>query len=91
LLDHLHPAPIGIDGGNARVATGILFTLEPPLRARAIAALVGFFRASDAMTAAELARVEEVLNGTSAGAELEGGLTVVKRGAYLVVAPGNVR
>jgi tRNA(Ile)-lysidine synthase len=91
LLDHLHPAPIGIDGGNARVATGILLTLELPLRARAIAALVGFFRASDAMTTAELARVEEVLNGTSAGAELEGGLTVVKRGAYLVVAPGNVR
>lgn len=90
-LDQLHPAPIAIDGGNARVATGTLLTLEPPLRARAIAALVGSFRASDAITAAELARVEEVLNGASAGAELEGGLTVVKRGAYLVVAAGNVR
>jgi tRNA(Ile)-lysidine synthase len=90
-LDQLHSAPIAIDGGNARVATGILLTLEPPLRARAIAAFVGAFRASDAITAAELARVEEVLSGASAGAELEGGLTVVKRGAYLVVTPGNVR
>lgn len=90
-LDHLRPAPIFTDGKTARVATGILLTLDPPLRARAVAALVGSFRERDAITAAELARVEEVLSGASAGAELEGGLTVAKRGAYLVVAPGNVR
>lgn len=90
-LDHLRPAPIITDGETARVATGILLTLDPPLRARAIAALVGSFRERDAITAAELARVEEVLSGASAGAELEGGLTVATRGAYLVVASGNVR
>ena len=90
-LDHLRPAPIVTDGETARVAAGILVTLDPPLRARAIAALVGSFREKVAVSAAELARVEEVLSGASAGAELEGGLTVAKRGAYLVVAPGNVR
>lgn len=90
-LDQLQPAPIATDGGNARVATGILYTLEPPLRARAIATLVGSFREKAAISAAELARVEEVLSGASAGAELEGGLTVTKRGAYLVVTSGDVR
>ncbi|MEX0797596.1 MAG: tRNA lysidine(34) synthetase TilS [Acidimicrobiia bacterium] len=90
-LDQLHPAPIATDGGTARVATGILFTLDPPLRARAIAALVGTFREKAAVSAAELARVAEVLSGASAGAELEGGLTVTKQGAYLVVTPGDVR
>jgi tRNA(Ile)-lysidine synthase len=90
-LDQLHPVPILTDDGTARVASGILLTLESPLRARAIAALVGSFREKAAVSAAELARVEEVLSGASAGAELEGGLTVTKRGAYLVVTPGNVR
>lgn len=90
-LDHLRPASIVTDGETTRLATGILLTLDPPLRARAIAALVGSFREKAAISAAELARVEEVLSGVSAGAELEGGLTVAKSGAYLVVAPGNVR
>lgn len=90
-LDNLRSAPTVKDGETARVATGVLLTLDPPLRARAIAALVGSFREKAAVSAAELARVEEVLSGASAGAELEGGLTVTKRGAYLVVAPGNVR
>lgn len=90
-LDNLRPTPIVKDGEIARVAIGVLLTLDPPLRARAIAALVGSFREKVTVSAAELARVEEVLSGASAGAELEGGLTVVKRGAYLIVAPGNVR
>lgn len=89
-LDRLRPAPIVTDGGTASLATGVLSTLDPPLRARAIAALVGSFREKAAISAAELARVEEVLSGASAGAELEGGLTVAKRGAYLVVDPGTV-
>ena len=90
-LDQMRPVPIVTDGETAQVATGILLTLDPPLRARAVAALVGSFREKAAVSAAELVRVEDVLTGASAGAELEGGLTVTKRGAYLVVAPGTAR
>jgi tRNA(Ile)-lysidine synthase len=84
-LDQLHPAPIETDDGSARIASGILLTLEPPLRARAIAGLVGSFRGRAAVTSAEMARLEEVLSGARSSAELEGGLTVSKQGAYLVV------
>ncbi|MGF1616460.1 MAG: tRNA lysidine(34) synthetase TilS [Acidimicrobiia bacterium] len=90
-LDQLRPFPIITDGETASAATGILLTLDPPLRARAVAALVGSFREMAAVSAAELARVEEVLTGASSAAELEGGLTVTKRGAYLVVTPGTAR
>ena len=90
-LDRMQPAPVLADGTTAQAATGVLLVLDPPLRARAIAALVGSFREKAAVSAAELARVEEVLAGVSAAAELEGGLTVVKRGAYLVVASGELR
>lgn len=79
------------DGGTARLATGDLFALDPPIRARAIARLVGLFRESEAVSSAELARVEDVLSDASAGAELEGGLTVSKRGPYLVVALRTAR
>ncbi len=88
-LDRLRPAPIENDGKTGRVAAGILLTLEPPLRARAIAALVGSFREKATVSGAELARIEKVLTGASTGAELEGGLSVTKRGAYLVVTPGT--
>jgi tRNA(Ile)-lysidine synthase len=90
-LDQLRAAPIVTDGKTARVAAGVILTLDPPLRARAVASLVGSFRERATVTAAELARVEEVLSGASAGAELEGGLTVSKSGAYLVVALGTAR
>ncbi|CAN5839662.1 hypothetical protein BH23ACT4_BH23ACT4_12580 [soil metagenome] len=90
-LDQLRPVAIDTEGGTARVATGILFTLDLPLRARAIAALVGSFRENAVVSAAELARVDDVLSGASAAAELEGGLTVTKQGPYLVVTPGNHR
>lgn len=90
-LDQMEPAPVLADGTTARIATGILSTLDPPLRARAIASLVGSFREKAAVSAAELDRIEEVLGGVSAAAELEGGLTVVKRGAYLLVTSDGPR
>lgn len=88
-LDQLRPVPVVTDEETARVASGILLTLEPPLRARAIAILVGSFRERAAVSSAELARIEEVLIGASSGAELEGGLTVAKQGAHLVVTRGT--
>lgn len=88
-LDGVSQIPLLEDEESVFVATGVLLALDRPIRSRVIAGLVGSVRESDGISSAELARVEEVLDDSSVAAELEGGVSVNKRGPYLVVGTGN--
>jgi tRNA(Ile)-lysidine synthetase-like protein len=84
-LDGVSQIPLLVDEESVFVATGVLLALDRPIRSRVIAGLVGSVRARDGISSAELARVEDVLGDRSVAAELEGGVSVSKRGPYLVV------
>jgi tRNA(Ile)-lysidine synthase len=84
-LDGLASVPADNLGHIARVPLGVLAVLDRPIRSRAIAGLVASIRGREGLTSAELARVEDVLGDKSRRAELEGGLSVERTGAFLVV------
>ena len=84
-LDRLAILPANSGDNSARVPTGVLAALDRPLRSRAIAGLVASVREREGLTSAELARIEDVLDGRSGRAELEGGVAVDKAGPFLVV------
>lgn len=84
-LDWLATMPTDTRDEFARVPSGVLAVLDRPLRSRAIARLVASVRERDGLTSAELARIEDVLDGRTGRAELEGGVAVDKRGPFLVI------
>ncbi|HUF96173.1 MAG TPA: tRNA lysidine(34) synthetase TilS [Acidimicrobiia bacterium] len=84
-LDRLAVLPANSGDNSARVPTGVLAALDRPVRSRTIAGLVASVREREGLTSAELARIEDVLDGRSGRAELEGGVAVDKAGPFLVV------
>jgi tRNA(Ile)-lysidine synthase len=84
-LDRLATIPAAVRDESARIPAGVLALLDRPIRSRAIAGLVASVRGREGLTSAELARVEDVLDGKTRRAELEGGVAVEKTGPFLVV------
>lgn len=85
-LDSLASAvPISIGSVRASVPAGAVLVLPAPIQARVLRRLVIAVRPREGLTAAELSRVNQVLNGSSSSAELESGFRVRKNAGQLLV------
>lgn len=75
--------PIFGDSDGASVPASAVLVLPTVIQARVLRRLVGTVRSTDGVTSAELARIHQVLDGSSDATELESGLRVTKAGPML--------
>lgn len=73
-----------VGDSEARVAAASLIVLDSPIRARVLSAMVGSLREQPHLTSDEIGRVEQVLLGQTAAAQIEGQIRVERDGPHLV-------